>query len=147
MSDALGLIAALDRLYESVLTDPAAWDDAALGAWMDDFQSGTAPLPREWAREVRRALRSAGRLARFWSTAIRSQPADWRSAVDVALGGRGWEPTLAIARLGLEAAPSEQLYAETKRRFQVARFSRWMEGVDYEDWVGGTAPAAAEGDR
>ncbi len=132
----LRLIAALDRLYEDVVADPASWDDGAFAGWLEGLEAEIEPPSKAEAREVRRAVRHARRLARFWSQRPNA-PADWRSAVDMALGGRGWEPTLALARLGLEASPSAELFTEAKRRFQVAHFSPWQEGVDYEEWLAG----------
>lgn len=141
----LGIIASLDRLYEAVVGDPTAWDDAAFAAWLDDFQAGMEPPPKAVAREVRRAVRNARRLARFWSERATAS-GDWRSAVDVALGGRGWEPTLALARLGLEEAPSPELFAEAKRRFQVVHFRPWLEGVGFDEWLAGRR-AGGEAER
>lgn len=140
MSGALGLIAAMDRLYESVVADPDRWDDAELAAWAADLQSDAGELPREWAREVRRVVRLARRLGDYWRDGGRQPPPDWRGAVDAALGGRGWGPSLAIARLGLEAAPDPELFEQVRERFRVAHFTPWMEGVTYEEWLASQRP-------
>ncbi len=130
----------MDRLYEAVVADPARGDDAELAGWASDLQADFERLPKEWAREVRRTVRLAGKLARHVRQAQeagRALPADWRSVVDAALGGRGWEPSLAIARLGLDSAPSPELYEAVRTRFRVARFTPWMEGVTFDEWLAG----------
>jgi hypothetical protein len=55
--------------------------------------------------------------------------------VDIALGARAWRPTLELARLGLENAPSPELFAEVKKRFRVVYSERWMEDVDFATWL------------
>ncbi len=62
------------------------------------------------------------------------RPADWRQAVDAALGSRGWEPSLAVARLGLEREPSPALFEEVRRRWPQVHFAPWLEGVGYDEW-------------
>ena len=87
-------------------------------------------------RQVRKVLRLTGRLARYWDDPDRNLrlPADWRLAVDEALGSRGWEPALAVALIGLDAEPSPELYAEVQQRWRQVRFEPWMEGVSYAQW-------------
>ena len=81
--------------------------------------------------------RLAGRLARYWADPGRVErlPADWRQAVDAALGSTGWEPSLEVARMGLEAEPSPALFDEVRRRWPQVRFAPWMEGVTYQEWL------------
>ncbi len=140
-ADALALVAAMDRLYESVAADPSRWHDAELAAWAADLHDDVGPLPRDWAREVRRVVRLAAKLGKQRREAGPAG-ADWRGAVDVALGGRGWAPSLQIARLGLAAAPSPELFDLVRERFRVAHFTPWMEGVTYEEWLAGHAADA-----
>ncbi len=139
-ADALGLVAAMDRLYQSVVADPDRWGETELAGWAADLLDGTGPMPRDWAREVRRVVRLAVKLGRHRRTAGGPPPAEWRGAVDAALGGRGWAPSLQIARLGLASAPSPELFDLVRERFRVAHFTHWMEGVEYEDWLAEHGP-------
>ncbi len=134
-ADALALVAAMDRLYEGVVADPDRWRDAELAAWAADLHDDVGALPRDWAREVRRVVRLAAKLAKQRREAGGPPPADWRGAVDVALGGRGWAPSLEIARAGLVKAPSQELFELVRERFRVAHFNRWLDGVTYEEWL------------
>ena len=89
------------------------------------------------AREVRRVARLAGRLGRYWSDPDRAGrlPADWRQAVDAALGSTGWEPSLEVARRGLEQEPSAALFEEVRSRWPQVHFAPWQEGVTYREWL------------
>jgi hypothetical protein len=133
----LGLLAAMDSLYERAVADPAAGSAEALAAWLEDALGGVAPPDRELAQQLRRTARLAGRLARYWSDPEQAarRPADWHQAVDAALGSRGWEPSLAVARRGLEGEPSPGLFEEVRRRWPQVHFAPWLEGVSYGDWL------------
>ncbi|MFH1331231.1 MAG: hypothetical protein ABIJ48_11335 [Actinomycetota bacterium] len=138
MAGHLGLVAAIDALYERTAADPAASGDESLGAWLQDTLGGLEPpVDKALAREVRRAARLAGRLARYWADPERasSLPADWRQAVDAALGSTGWEPSLEVARLGLSQEPSAALFEEVRQRWRQVHFAPWMEGVAYQEWL------------
>jgi hypothetical protein len=132
----LGLLAAMDSLFEQAAADPAAGSAESLAAWLEEVLGGGEPTDRALAREVRRAARLAGRLARYWADPGQAarRPADWRQAVDAALGSRGWEPSLAVARLGLEQEPSPALFEEVRRRWPQVHFAPWLEGVGYDEW-------------
>jgi hypothetical protein len=134
----LGVIAAMDALFERVVGDPASCGDELLSAWLQDALAGLEPpVDKALAREVRKAARLAGRLARFWSDPDRSSrlPAEWQQAVDAALGSTGWEPSLEVARMGLDAEPSAALFDEVRRRWRQVRFAPWLEGVTYQEWL------------
>jgi len=136
----LSLLSSIDRLYESVVSDPAAWGDQAFSDWANDTLIDAGSLPKEAVREVRRCLRAARKLQVFWSSATDTAVTagdDWRTRVDVALGPRAWRPALDLARIGLERAPSPELFDQVKQRFPVVNLDRWMEGVDYATWAGG----------
>ena len=136
----LSLISAIEGLYESVVTDPAAWRDQAFADWANDTLIDVATLPKDAVRQVRRSLRAAQKLSTFWS-AGGSEVADhddWRAKVDIALGPRAWRPILEIAQTGLREAPCEELFLEVKDRFAVVNSERWMDGVDYDEWQAGT---------
>ena len=133
MSDVVILLTRLDQLYADVVATPDHWNDEAFADWTADLAS--IPIERSQVRLVRRCVRAAQKLARFWREADRPPPADWRSAVDVALGPPAWRPMLDLARLGLAEQPSEDLFEEVKRRFRVVHSNRWMEGVTYDEWL------------
>lgn len=133
-----GVVAAMDALYERVATDPTACGDELLSAWLQDTLGGLEPpVDKALAREVRRVARLAGRMARYWADPERAPhlPADWRQAVDAALGSTGWEPSLEVVRLGLEVAPSAALFEEVRQRWRQVHFAPWMEGVGYQEWL------------
>ena len=140
MAGYLRVVAAVDSLYEQAAADPAAGADESLAAWLEEVLAAVPPpVDRELARQVRRAARLAGRLARYWADPERAprRPADWRQAVDAALGSRGWEPSLEVARRGLAVEPSPALFEEVRRRWRQVHFAPWMEGVTYEEWLRG----------
>ena len=138
--DYLPLLSRIDELYRGVVLQPEAWDDSSLSDWLDGAALGEdRALSKDLARELRRCVRSAQRMREFWSVIDSSRPADagdWRTRVDMALGARAWRPTLAIAQLGLQENPSEDLFEEVRDRFRVVNSERWMDGVDYADWLG-----------
>jgi hypothetical protein len=133
VTDSLALLGAIDRLYEAVVTDPAAWHEQAFADWAQDAAAGG--IDRDQARAVRRALRMAEKLRNFW---LRGEAAvvaeDWRTRVDVALGPRAWRPTLELAQHGLDVAPTSELFAEVRSRFRIVNSEPWMDGIDFETW-------------
>lgn len=136
----VSVIYAVEGLYESVVTAPSSWNDQAFSDWADDTLVDAAELPKEAIRQIRRCLNAARKLAVFWSgdSSAVADHDDWKSKVDIALGPRAWRPTLELARIGLGAAPSEELFDEVKDRFAVVNSERWMDGVDYEQWLADT---------
>jgi hypothetical protein len=134
--DYLGLLSRVDALYESVVTQPDHWTEDTFADWASEATAG-AVAPRPAAREIRRCLRNGARLRDFWmrDEARPDDHGDWRSRVDVALGPRAWRPLLEIARLGLEDAPTEDLFREVQERFRLVYSDRWMEGVSFSEWL------------
>ena len=138
MGEHLGVVAAMDALLARVAGDPAACSEELLGAWLQEtLGSLEPPVDKAVAREVRRVARLAGRLGRYWSDPDRAGrlPADWRQAVDAALGSTGWEPSLEVARIGLEQEPSAALFEEVRSRWPQVHFAPWQEGVTYQEWL------------
>lgn len=137
MAGYLTLLAAMDALYEQAAADPAAASPESLAAWLEEALGGVEPGERELARQVRRAARLAGRLGRYWADPAQAgrRPGDWRQAADAALGSTGWEPSLEVARLGLEREPSLALFEEVRRRWPQVHFAPWVEGLSYQDWL------------
>lgn len=133
MSSTLSLLAAVDRLYQQVVTDPAAWQPQALADWAEEI-AADGPTKQQ-TRLLRRCLRVAGKLQRHWiSPAATVAAGDWRSRVDVAVGAPAWRPTLDLARLGLETEPSEALFDEVAARFRVVHSRHYLDGIDYATW-------------
>lgn len=133
---ALTCVADLDDLYQRVVEAPDTWDAPALAGWMEDFGSQRAEeLDRNTARSVRRAVRQAAKLARYWGARPDARHEDWQSAVDEALGSPGWTPSLDIARQALDAHPDPELYELVAQRFRVVYFQPWMDGMTFETWL------------
>jgi hypothetical protein len=132
----LAVLRSIEQLYESVVGDPGSWHEQAFVDWAADTLADANELPREAQREVRRSLRAAQKLQAFWSddqSAV-SDYGDWQSKVDIALGARAWRPLLDLARVGLDTAPSEELFDQVKERFALVNSDRWMDGVSFEQW-------------
>jgi len=136
MSATVSLLAAVDRLYESVVTDPEAWGPQGFADWAEEVAA--TGITRNQARSVRRCVRAAERLQAFWGQGQAAVAADdWRARVDVALGARAWRPALELAETGLEEDPSPELFDEVQRRFRVVNSRPWLDGVDYPTWLAG----------
>ncbi|MBT8211948.1 MAG: hypothetical protein KJN71_02250 [Acidimicrobiia bacterium] len=123
-----GVVASLERLYESAVMAPHEFD-VALAA-EDLFE--TVP-DREVAKRIRRAMRVAVKLAGFWQGRSDDEP-DWVRRVDEASGAPAWRPLLEVAQLGLDANPSADLFDLVKRLFPVVHYERWMDGMGFEEW-------------
>ena len=131
------LLERAEGLYQVVVTAPQDWGDAAFEEWALDIFSEGDPPPRPLAREVRRCIRAAVKLRSFWldpATDVPSNAGDWRTRVDLALGIRAWRPLLAIALFGLDEAPTEHLFGETRRLFREVHAAPWAEGLTYAEW-------------
>jgi hypothetical protein len=142
----LGVLRAIEGLYEAVVTEPAAWGEQALADWANEALTDAGELPKDAVKQIRRSLRAAEKLQSFWTDG-RSAVADhddWRTRVDIALGARAWRPLLDLARIGLEHSPDPELYQEVKERFAVVTSDRWMDGVSFEQWQASTRPPSTE---
>lgn len=134
MTSTAMLLAAVDRLYEAVVTDPGSWGEQALDDWAAEVAAGG--LDRTQARGLRRCLRIAVRLRDFWSEGRADVAADdWRARVDVAMGPRAWRPTLEIAMDGLATEPTSELFDIVSERFRLVNNQPWLDGITYEEWV------------
>jgi hypothetical protein len=134
---ASALIDAIDHLYERVMDDPEGFDEQDVAEWYGETLSVfDGPLDRQYARWVRRATRLALRLGRYWSDADRAgpRPVDWRNGVDQAHGPAGWQPSLEIARRGLELEPTQELYEEMQNRFREVMLQPWLD-LTWEEWL------------
>ncbi|MCP3975611.1 MAG: hypothetical protein GY720_14090 [bacterium] len=138
MADYLGLIEQCEQLYADACFDGESVPDSSLADWIDGIAS-SMQVDKEVARELRRVLRATQKLRDFWLAPATGRPpdhGDWRTRVDIGLGIKAWRPLLEIARHGLQRQPSEELFADVKERFRVVMGERWMDGVDYEGWLG-----------
>jgi hypothetical protein len=122
-----------DRLYRRAIESPGDIDDTALAEWMGEAAE-VVGNDRDLGRALRKAVRSARKLARYFGTKPAQLP-DWRNGVDEALGSRGWEPQLELVRGELSASPSEEAFLEVKARHRAVHFTEWMEGVSFADWL------------
>ncbi len=134
----LELVRTLDGLYQAVAADPAAWEDEALSSWAAEmFESLSEGSLRPAVKQMRAGIRQARRLRRYLELHPKTARVGWESAVDEALGSKGWKPTLDIARLGLEIDPSPELFEEVRRRYRMVHFQPWPESRSYEEWLEG----------
>jgi hypothetical protein len=128
----------IDDLWRQSVQTPLAVDDTFLADWMAEAGALLGPpLPKGPARVLRRAVRDARKLARYWQEHDPTALPDWRNGVDEALGAAGWEPQLDLVRWSLEESPDAAAFEDVKRRFPAVNFTPWMEGVSFEEWMAG----------
>ena len=134
---AIKAAAAVDDLYRRAVENADEIDDPVLLDWLSDASDSLGPVvSKEDARVLRLAVRLARKLAGYWTERGGATLPDWRNGVDEALGSRAWEVQLELVMNALERDASPDLFQAAKIRFRAARFEEWMEGVDYEEWVG-----------
>lgn len=133
---ALDAVALVDDLYRRAVEDPDAIDDPLLVEWMEQAAEAIRG-DREQAKVLRKAVRTARKLARYWSEHDAGVLPDWRNGVDEALGGRGWQCQLDLVMNALGDAPDPDLFEAAKQWQRAVLFIEWMEGVDYEEWLAG----------
>lgn len=134
----VSLATAVDDLYRDVVFDPDRWVGESFAEWMNNLTLDGGSLDRDTARSVRRAVRIAVKLQRFWSSPEADRFRDeesWESRVDLAVGVPAWRPGLELAERNLAAAPSRQSFEEVRRRFRIVNGTGWMEDIDYADWT------------
>ena len=138
----LSLAVAIDNLYRDVVMEPDRWGDDAYAEWLESVAVDADGIDRAAARSLRRAVRIATKLQRFWSSPdaeAHHKEMSWEARVDIAVGVPAWRPGLELAERDLEMTPSEEGFDEVRRRFRVVNGASWMEGVDYEEWRAGDA--------
>ncbi|MEA2023580.1 MAG: hypothetical protein U9N79_04725 [Actinomycetota bacterium] len=134
----VSLAAAVDDLYRDVVMEPERWGDEAYGEWMANLTIDPTSIDRRAARSLRRAVRMATKLQRFWSSAESERyrgEESWEARVDLAVGIPAWRPTLELAEQELAVSPSPEGFADVRRRFRIVNGTTWMEGVDYDEWI------------
>ena len=133
---AVAVASLIDDLWRRAIEDSAAIDDGTLAEWLSEASGSLgAPVAKEAARVLRKAVRSARKLASYWGQRDATSLPDWRNGVDEALGAFGWEPQLDLVRWGLEESPDPVTFDEVKTRFRAVHFTPWMEGLSYEEWL------------
>lgn len=135
---AVAVTAFVDDLWHRAVSDPSSVDDPALVEWLAEASAMMGErIPKEPAAVLRKVVRLARKLAGYWRAHDPASLPDWRNGVDEALGAAGWEPQLDLVVWSLENSPDPATFDEVKRRFRVTRFTPWMEGVSYEEWLAG----------
>jgi hypothetical protein len=131
------LVGEVELLYETVVMDPAGWNDQMLVDWADGI-AATTDLDRELSKHLRRIARVAEKLQRFWIGDPRcaDQSPDWRSRVDLSLGVRAWRPLLDMAMYQLECRPSSEHFDDVASLFRVVHGTEWLDGMTFDDWLG-----------
>jgi len=126
-------IAAVESLYEAVVTDPARWNEQMFVDWTDGLDSDGS-LSKVEAKLIRRALRVAQRLAVFWLEAHDRPDLGWESKVDLALGPKAWRPVLDLAEAQLDRTRSEESFQDVSRLFPLVNRESFLDGIDFDEW-------------
>lgn len=132
----IALVGRIDDLYRTAVTDPAAVDDRLLADWAEvAFEESRGD--RATARPIRLAVRTARKLARYWTDRNPAALPNWRNGVDEALGGLGWRAQLGVLDAALEITPDPEVFELKRDVYRAVHFTEWMEGVGYEEWLAG----------
>ncbi len=131
----MSLLDEVDQLYEAAVSAPASVNDQMIADWAEGTASGYE-IDRQGARYIRRSVNAARKLASFWSTRepAKSDPADWPSRVDLALGAKAWRPQLELAQHLLETSPSEDIYERAAQLFRLVNNEPFLDGMSYDVW-------------
>lgn len=132
------LVALVDDLFRSVVTEPGRWNEAAFGDWMESATAAASAPTKDEAKALRRSVRVAMKLAAFWSSPATDGHAkedNWKTRVDVAMGPPAWRPTLDLATTALEADPSPELYDHVAERFRLVTNQPFGGGMGYQEWL------------
>lgn len=124
----------IDDLYRQAVVEPGDVSELRLAGWIEEAGEGVG-RNREQAKALRRAVRTARKLAAYWRDRDPSSLPDWRNGVDEALGGRGWQAQLDLLQAALQARPDAEVFAAVRDRHRAVHFAEWMEGVSYEEWL------------
>lgn len=134
-----GLLSEIDQLYELSVTEPQRCTEQFYVDWAEGI-GGSPDMDKVSARYVRRCLNMARKLAGFWGErGTVTEPRDWQSRVDVALGPRAWRPQLDLAEHLLERDGSTEAFAVVSGLFPVVNNQPFLDGVTFEQWQEGRA--------
>ena len=108
----LSLAFAIDGLYREVVMDPERWGDEAYAEWLENVAIDAQAIDKVTARSLRRAVRIAGKLQRFWSSPDAAHyrgETSWETRVDIAVGVPAWRPGLELAERELKESPAREI--------------------------------------
>ena len=124
----------IDQLYQRAVERAGEITEPLLIEWSERVAEATGS-DRDLARAMRRAIRTARKLARYWTEHDPGRLPDWHNGVDEALGAQGWQAQLDILRAALESNPDSELFEQVRQRHREVHFTEWMEGVSFEEWL------------
>jgi hypothetical protein len=130
MSDRVAIV---ESLYEAVVTDPAGWNDQMFVDWTDSVDADGS-LTKMEAKYVRRVLRIAQTLRRFWFEMQSQSDVSWESKVDLALGPKAWRPILDLAEIQMNNSRSEESFQDVSRLFRLVNSEDFLGGIDFDTW-------------
>ena len=126
-------VAAVESLYEAVVTDPVRWNEQMFVDWADTVDSDGS-LSKAEAKYVRRALRMAQTLRTFWCEEPDRPDIGWESRVDLALGPKAWRPVLDLAEFSLRESRSEGSFVDVARLFPLVNGEDFLDGIGFDEW-------------
>lgn len=127
-------VAAVEGLYESVVTTPGAWNEQMFVDWTDSIDA-EGSLSKVEAKYIRRAMRVAQKLRTFWLEAGDRADLRWESRVDLAQGPPAWRPVLDLAKVHMHNSPSEESFGEVSRLFRLVNNQEFLDGIDFDEWI------------
>ena len=130
-SEAAGLV---DGLYRRAIETPDAIQEPLLVEWLEQAAEAVRGDGSQ-LKALRKAIRTARKLSRYWLERDAARLPDWRNGVDEGLGGKGWQCQLDLVMNGLMESPNLELFEEAKERHRAVHFTEWMEGVAFEEWA------------
>ena len=128
-----GRVAAVESLYEGVVTEPARWNDQMFVDWADSVDADGS-MAREEAKHIRRAMRAAQKLHAFWLEAPERPDVGWESKVDLAMGPKAWGPVLELAEIQLVTTMSEESFVIVARLVPLVNGESFLDGADFDEW-------------
>lgn len=134
----MSLLDEVDELYRAAVLEPDRWSDQTTADWAESL-SMSDELDKVAAKHLRRIIRVAEKLQRFWADDPRKADGaiDWKSRVDIALGVRAWRPVLDLGSHLHEEQPDEEIFEVVAELFRVVNNAEWMEGMSYSEWRSG----------
>lgn len=134
----MSLLDEADGLYRTAVLEPDRWSDQTTADWAESL-SMSGELDKATAKHLRRIVRVAEKLQRFWADDSRKADVtiDWKSRVDIALGVRAWRPVLDLGSHLLDEQPDQETFEAVAELFRVVNNAEWMEGMSYNEWRSG----------
>jgi len=126
-------VAAVESLYEAVVTDPTGWNEQMFVDWVDTVDSDGS-LSKVEAKYIRRALRVAQKLQVFWLGSQDRPDLGWESKVDLAFGPKAWRPVLDLSETQLASTRSAESFQDVVRLFPLVNNEEFLDGIDFDAW-------------